>query len=127
MIFFLVESPFRHLFQKQITDLILVCQSDIKSRRMKPLYEYILGFFKRIKHLSITGLFSRLSLHDLPTTTCSSSTLSKLCIRVNDFVDCIPLLDGRLEQLTTLIVNMGDINEDLPIAYNMVKMRDQIS
>ena len=38
--------------------------------------------------------------------TFSSSTLTKLCINVYNFNDCLALLDGRLKQLTTFIVQV---------------------
>jgi hypothetical protein len=45
-----------------------------------------------------------LSLRGLSSTTCFSSTLTKLCITLLSFEDCLSLLDGRLKQLSTFIV-----------------------
>ncbi|CAF2868151.1 unnamed protein product [Rotaria sp. Silwood2] len=50
-----------------------------------------------------------LSLYISPPLTFSSSTLTKLCISVNDLDDCLALLDGRFKQLTAFIVQ-----DDLP-------------
>ncbi len=54
--------------------------------------------------------------------TFSSSTLTKLCINIDNFDDCLALLDGRLKQLTTFIVQVGCINEWTSTFYNMVSV-----
>ncbi|CAF3665173.1 unnamed protein product [Rotaria sp. Silwood1] len=126
--YFTVETPFRCIFQQQITDLILVFENDfnkiLEKNYTTDVYEYILKFFKNLKHLSIIESFSGfcppLVLRNLPSTTFFSSTLNKLCIHVMTYDDCLALLDGRLKQLTTLIVvidkmeyyssNVNDIN-----------------
>jgi hypothetical protein len=124
--FYLVESPFRHICQQQITDLILVYKSDIdillERQYPKGVHGYILKFFENLKHLSISGLPSLLTLGDLPLTTCSSSTLYKLCIDVNYFEDCLALLDGRLKQLTTFIVYISSTLSHSSVVYNMVSL-----
>ncbi|CAF1431573.1 unnamed protein product [Rotaria sp. Silwood1] len=48
--------------------------------------------------------YPSLVLSNVPSTTFFSSTLNKLCIRVRRFEDCLALLDGRLKQLTILII-----------------------
>ncbi|CAF4992598.1 unnamed protein product [Rotaria sp. Silwood1] len=72
------------------------------------LYACILKFFEDLKYLSIIGLYPHyypsLVLSNVPSTTFFSSTLNKLCIRVRRFEDCLALLDGRLKQLTILII-----------------------
>ncbi len=52
--------------------------------------------------------------------TFSSSTLTKLCINVYSFDDCLALLDGRLKQLTTFVVQANYIQHWIPRSYNMV-------
>jgi hypothetical protein len=42
-----------------------------------------------------------------------SSTLIKLKINVSTFVDCLYLLDGRLDSLSTLIINVEEIHDPL--------------
>ncbi len=61
-----------------------------------------------------------LSLRHLPLTTCSSSTICKLCVYVNHFEDCLALLDGRLKQLTTFIVSIGSYNYRTSINFKKV-------
>ncbi|CAF4894199.1 unnamed protein product, partial [Rotaria sp. Silwood2] len=100
------ESPFRHIFQQQITDLILVFENDFNEISVKhyttDVYEYILKFFKNLKNLSIIESFPHfsppLALYNLPLTTFFSSTLNKLCIDLMNYEDCLALLDGRLKQ-----------------------------
>ncbi len=54
--------------------------------------------------------------------TFSSSTLTKLCINVFNFDDIDALLDGRLKQLTTFIVQVEFITNRISISYNMVSL-----
>jgi hypothetical protein len=63
-----------------------------------------------------------LSLKDLSPSTFSSSTLTKLCINVHSFDDCLALLDGRLKQLITFIVQIDFIGYMPLISYNMVSL-----
>ncbi|CAF1486555.1 unnamed protein product, partial [Rotaria sordida] len=124
--YFTVESPFRRIFQRQITDLILVFENDFNEISVKhyttDVYGYILKFFENLKHLSIGSFphfFPPLVLRNLPLITFSSSILYKLCIRVGNFLDFLALLDGRLQQLTTLIVAIGDMAYHSSNVYNM--------
>ncbi|CAF4201921.1 unnamed protein product [Rotaria sp. Silwood2] len=128
--YFTDEAPFRRIFQRQITDLILVFESNFNEISVKhyttDVYEYILKFFENLKHLSIIGSYPRffppLVLRNLPLATFSSSILNKLCIHVMSYADCFALLDGRLKQLTTLIVDILDIEYHSSNVYNMVSL-----
>jgi hypothetical protein len=91
------------------------------------MHEYILQFFKNLKYLSLTGVSSHLSLYNLPSNVCASSTLDKLCVCVNRFQDCLALLDGRLKVLTKLIVDTGVIYDDPSTVYNMVSLSTYIN
>ncbi|CAF2898294.1 unnamed protein product [Rotaria sp. Silwood2] len=112
--YFTVESPFRRIFQQQITDLILVFEKDFNEissvHYTIDVYGYILKFFVNLKHLSIIGLFPHcfpfVQFRDIPLNICFSSTLCKLSISIENLEDCYALLDGRLKQLTTLIVDI---------------------
>ncbi|CAF3079648.1 unnamed protein product [Rotaria socialis] len=145
--YFTDESSFQHISRQQITDLSLICNEDISNISVKTyaknVYIHLFTFFKNLTHLSIVGL-SRdqcqpLSLSDLPSTTFSSSTLTKLCISLNTLQDCLSLLDGRLKQLSTFIVSVhgrenhptfGHNMDDLPnlkcfsLTYNFIKVYD---
>ncbi|CAF3514006.1 unnamed protein product [Rotaria socialis] len=56
---------------------------------------------------------------DLPSTTFSSSILTKLCISLNTLQDCLSLLDGRLKQLSTLIVIVHGTKNHSTFDHNM--------
>ena len=64
--------------------------------------------------------YPALTLSDLPSTTFSSSILTQLCIDVSTLDDCLYLLDGRLKQLTTLIVRIHYVDDSSTIVHNMV-------
>ncbi len=128
--FYLDQSIFQHIFKHQITELILENTDHDNDTRLleeytKNVYASILTFFENLTYLSIVGSSSfseypPLSICNLPTTTFFSSTLTKLCINVATINDCFHLLDGRLKQLTTLIVQIREINNDSPIVHNSV-------
>ncbi|CAF1379209.1 unnamed protein product [Rotaria sordida] len=111
--YFTVETPFRCIFQRQIADLILVFENDFNE---------ILEKNYTTDHLSIMGSFPRffppLVLRNLPSTTFFSSTLNKLYIDLMTYDDCLALLDGRLKQLTTLIVTIDKIEYSSNV-YNL--------
>jgi hypothetical protein len=92
----------------------------------KIVYAIIFVFFENLKHLSIVSSsindYPPLSLYFLPPMTCSSSTLTKLCINVYDFNDVHALLDGRLKQLTTLIIEVHYINDRLLASHIRVSL-----
>ena len=51
---------------------------------------------------------SKLSLARLPPSYCSS-TLTKLAIQLDSFDDCLLLLDGRVECLSTFLILIYEI------------------
>ncbi|CAF3049153.1 unnamed protein product [Rotaria sp. Silwood2] len=113
-------------FRRQITDLILVfkdCLNETLKHYTIDMYGYILEFFENLRHLSIIGSsrcsFGSLIYYNLPSSTFSSSTLNKLCIRVINYADCLTVLDGRFKQLTTLIVDIIDVSHHSSDVYNM--------
>ncbi|CAF1663866.1 unnamed protein product, partial [Rotaria sordida] len=110
--YFIDDSLFGHIFKQQITDLVLVSNDNnieiTQKEYTKDVYAIIFTFFENLKHLSIVSAsindYPPLSLYISPPLTFSSSTLTKLCINVHAFDDCLALLDGRFKQLTTFIV-----------------------
>ena len=66
------------------------------------------------KHLTI-------SIFNIPSTTCTSSTLIKLNITVQTLDDCLFLLDGRLNCLSTLIITINKISHPLSNIDNTVQ------
>ena len=53
------------------------------------------------------------SIFNLFSTNCVSSTLTKLKIDVNTLDDCLYILDGRIDYLSTLIIDMETIGPQL--------------
>jgi len=112
---FLDDSIFRHIFKEQITDLILH-NNDEYTRKTSSMiyttnvYSHITVLFENLKHLAIVPSsvndYPPLKFGIPPSTIYLSSTLTVLCISVYDTNDCLSLLDGRLKQLTTLIVQI---------------------
>ncbi|CAF0957244.1 unnamed protein product [Rotaria sordida] len=125
--YFMDDTLFGNISKEQITDLILIIK-DNKSgiaieEYTKNVYAVILAFFKNLQHLTIVvsssiDNYPRLSLRNLPPMTFSSSTLTKLHINVNDFNDVRALLDGRLKQLTTFIVQVEYISDWISTSHN---------
>ncbi|CAF1591186.1 unnamed protein product, partial [Adineta steineri] len=63
-----------------------------------------------------------LSLCYSPSTTFSSPILTHLYINVENFDDCLYLLDGRFGELTTLCVNVYHMDTFEGIVHNMDKL-----
>jgi hypothetical protein len=109
---------FRHIFKKQIIDLVIHNNDDYTGKAslktyISNVYEHIIVLFENLKRLSIVESSVNgnppLLLYYLQPTTCFSSTLTVLCISLFSFDDCLTLLDGRLQQLITFIVNVRHI------------------
>ena len=66
------------------------------------------------------GPFPLFLLSNLSSNTFSSSTLTYLNVNVLYFTDCLHLLDGRLKQLHTCIINISDMDEDFSNVRNLV-------
>jgi hypothetical protein len=79
------------------------------------LFALILSLFQHLKDLTINHLLSGRSWTDstfnLMSTYHVSSTLTKLKIKVNTFDDCLYLLDGHLECLSILIIDIIKISK----------------
>ncbi|CAF4743827.1 unnamed protein product [Rotaria sp. Silwood2] len=59
----------------------------------------------------------------MSSTSCVSSTLTKLNISVHTFDDCLYLLDGRLDSLSILIINIREIFAPLSNIDNTKQLR----
>jgi hypothetical protein len=91
------------------------------------MFEMILSIGKHLCDLNFRRhLFNEdllVSIFNLPTASCVSSTLTKLTINVNSFDDCLYLLDGRLECLSTLIIDITKITDSSLNKDNTVSIR----
>ena len=127
-VFYLDGSLVGHIFKRQITHLILISKENnteiTRKEYTRNVYAMILAFFENLKNLTIVlssvNNYPSLSLYDLPPTTFSSLTLTKLCISVHGFNDVRALLDGRLKQLTIFIVQVESIGSQISTHDNGV-------
>lgn len=89
-------------------------------------YMRIFNLFKSVTHLDFVRKtdfrYPPFSFDDLPSTAFFSSTIVHLCIRVLDFEDCLRLLDGRINQLHTFIVEIYYISPLINSPNNAVRL-----
>jgi hypothetical protein len=89
----------------------------------KEVYAHILTYCENLKHFTIKysqGPYATFSLYNLPSNTFSSSSLTYLNVNILDFNDCLYLLDGRLKQLHTCMVQVSRMEENFSNAHNLV-------
>ncbi|CAF4229924.1 unnamed protein product, partial [Rotaria sordida] len=115
--YFTDETPFRNIFKQQIIDLTLIID---EKNDLTETIDYTTNHFSIFQ--PSTKMSTSLSLQDLPSTTFSSSTLIKLCINVLNIDDCLSLLNGRLEQLSILIVTIDNVKNHASIVCNSVSL-----
>ena len=135
IIFYLDNCVLKHECKQRITNLTLVInESDFEIASVdytKNVYSVILSFFANLKHLTIlvqsivkfyriSRNYPCLSLRGLSTETLYSTTLTKLVLNVRRLMDVYAVLDGRLKQLTTLIVEVESIEDPVSIFDNHV-------
>ncbi|CAF1342739.1 unnamed protein product [Rotaria magnacalcarata] len=122
-------TTFRHICQHQITDLMLHNNDEYRLGKSMQIYNRnvyasIMDIFQSLKHLTILASplneYPILHLWNVPSTTYFVSTLTKLCINVFLFNDCLTLLNGRLQQLTIFKVNFQGLCKDISIYPNNV-------
>ncbi|CAF1301761.1 unnamed protein product [Rotaria sordida] len=123
------DSILRNLLSEQITDLNIDIQYDIIAQSTISLSEkfaLILSLSKRLISLNFCQLFYYRTLSvwfvTRPSKICMSSTLTKLKVEVKTFRDCLYLLDGRLDCLSTLIINVRYICVMSSRKYNTEKL-----
>ncbi|CAF1507955.1 unnamed protein product, partial [Rotaria sordida] len=133
--YFTDESIFEYIFKYEIKEVILENNdyyNSIKEKTIvlkeytKNVYLSIMNLFKNLKSLTIISsskiYYPPLSIHDLPSTTFFSSILTNLSINVNSLDDCLYLLDGRLKQLITFILQIYYIHNHSSILHNTVSL-----
>ncbi|CAF0961026.1 unnamed protein product [Adineta steineri] len=122
------KSPFLHIFKQQILELVVTIGDETmyksEEKLVTDIYKRIFGLFTNLKYLDIdandTHHFPRSLLTGVPSTTCCSSSIVHLRIRMQNIDDCIYLLDGRLSQLHTMIVNLDYIHNPV-----LIRLRPQ--
>ncbi|CAF1168737.1 unnamed protein product [Rotaria sordida] len=123
------DSVLRYLLTEQITDLNIDIQVDTIidfSQSLSNKFELILSLSKRLISLNFCQLFGYRTLPlwfpTPPSKSCMSLTLTKLIIRVTIFRDCLYLLDGRFDCLSTLIIHVENISLTPSCEYNTEKL-----
>jgi len=113
---YLDESSFAQILKHQISHLSVTAAEENTTESMMNLvthvYASIFAMLTSLTHLdfftSDDSLYKPPRLSDFPSTTCNSSSIVYLRVRVNTLDDCLCLLDGRLSQLHTFIVKIDE-------------------
>ncbi|CAF1360538.1 unnamed protein product [Rotaria sordida] len=113
------DCPFILNFRYQISELIITIDYEVLNVSMLNLlidiYHRIFLLLSNLKYLDLdvnnNYLFSKSLLDGLPSSTCLSSSITNLRIKLHNFDDCLCLLDGRLNQLHTFIVKLEYIHD----------------
>jgi hypothetical protein len=118
--------------RKLLTEQITCLKIDVKTNTTPPplpenlstIFTLILSIYKGLIELNFCRLYHRSSIctFELSTTNWKSSTLTVLKISVKNFDDCLYLLDGRLNCLSTLIVYVKEIEYTLGTVDNTVSI-----
>ncbi|CAF3294041.1 unnamed protein product [Rotaria sp. Silwood2] len=105
--------------RKLLTEQITCLKIDVKDNTTAPplpenlstIFALILSLCKGLIELNFCRFYHRSSIctFELSSTNCKSSTLTVLKISVKSFDDCLYLLDGRLNCLSTLIIYVEEI------------------
>ncbi|CAF1480718.1 unnamed protein product [Rotaria sordida] len=113
------NSSFIHTFKHQISDLVVTISDPIQAKSMENLlidiYSKIFALLTNLKCLDLDldaddiYHFRRSLLWNLRSTTCFSSNIVHLRIKMHNFDDCLRLLNGRLSQLHTFIITLDFI------------------
>ncbi|CAF1106670.1 unnamed protein product [Rotaria magnacalcarata] len=124
------DTILRRLIINQITHLNAEINDDttreLSDENNSNIFELILSLGKCLIDLTFSQSF-RDREFEVPTlnitsTGCVSLTLTKLKIKVNTFDDCLYVLDGRLQCLSTLIIDIFEIFDSSAIIDNTKKL-----
>ncbi|CAF4692516.1 unnamed protein product [Rotaria sp. Silwood1] len=101
------------LFKNQITKLLITIDTDQNQKHhstMQYISNHIFSVFKKLTHLIFSESYQNVvPLPFYPPINFCSSTLLVLNIKIDCFDTCLYLLDGRFNQLHTLIVESANI------------------
>ncbi|CAF1095315.1 unnamed protein product [Rotaria sordida] len=126
---YFTDDLFRHdLFAKKITHLnINILNKTPKEYWAVRTYFFtsILSLCKRLINLNFCYFSDQdltVSIYNLPPPSFKSSTLTNLKINVDIIDDCLDLLDGRLNCLSTLIIKITQISSTISNTDNITKL-----
>ncbi|CAF3234138.1 unnamed protein product [Rotaria sp. Silwood2] len=113
---FFGENALIDLFKNQILSLTFNMnvnkKQDDRDFRNTIIFQHIINLFTNLQYLNFCPSsiwYSNISF-DCLIENLVSSTVLELHVTVNNFDDCLYLLDGRFNQLRTLHVNVSDIH-----------------
>ncbi|CAF4073711.1 unnamed protein product, partial [Rotaria sp. Silwood1] len=113
------KSSFIHTFEHQISHLVVMFIDNIPEATIDNLlihnYVSIFALLRNLKYLelNVNDVYSFLPtlFNGVSPLRCFSPSIIHLRIKLNNFDDCLYLLDGRLSQLHTFIVNLDYIHD----------------
>ncbi len=117
--------------RKLLTEQMICLMIDVKDQPTNPSPEtlssilaLILSLCKRLIKLNFCEFDNRTTFctFDLSSTNFKSSTLTDLKINVETFDDCLYLLDGHFNCLSTLIINIEIISSTSGAIDNTVSI-----
>ncbi|CAF2093043.1 unnamed protein product [Rotaria magnacalcarata] len=130
MSLFTSDTTFNHTVKNQISSLVINIRENINSNSSQCFYTNLFSLiFTTFLNLQYFN-FAQSSLHHqrlsfgLSSPTLISSSLLELNVRVQDFTDCLHLLDGRFSQLRTFRVDVYRIFSASSRTNNKVKLPD---
>ena len=125
------DSILHHLLTQQIIHLnidVLYEPKSQASETLSSIFALILSICQRLINLNFCQLFydrkSLICIYKFPSTSCTSSTLTKLKVNVARLDDCLFLLAGHLKCLSTLIIDVERIS---PSILNKVQLMQSLS
>ncbi|CAF1620641.1 unnamed protein product [Adineta ricciae] len=100
---------------KRVTNLNIDMKKPIEklSKTLPKIFASIISLCKRLTNLNVCYMFPlgqcELFIYTIPREMNISSSLTTLKINVKTFIDCVYLLDGRFQCLSTFIVKVKEI------------------
>jgi hypothetical protein len=130
LIFFYIQgNTIVRLLADQITHLKITIHdetTELPDTNELSIFVLILSMGKRLSDLTfiqrLSGSAVKISPFNLQSTSFQCPSLTKLTISVNAFDECLYLLDGRLECLSTLIIVVSKITDSSLNINNTVRI-----
>jgi hypothetical protein len=118
-------SSIARVFQEQIKHIIVQTKKEVfTNESFTDACARILAVCTKLSYLNMNQWINskrvQLSLCDRSANVCCSAHLRTLYINVATFNDCLDLLDGRLDQLSSFTVYIKSVERSPTIADNQV-------
>ncbi|CAM4782744.1 unnamed protein product [Rotaria magnacalcarata] len=122
------DTPLTNIFKSQISSLVIDVIENKKQSLIEDvnafIFTHIITIFSNLQYLNFCPslfFYQYLSFDNSPPTV-FSSTLLELRVCLENFTDCLYLLDGRFNQLRTLHVKIFDITFSSLVIDNKDKL-----